>query len=1008
VERVWLWALVSPSPTHTQHTQVKKIALKAAIMALLGGEAMPRILMQVIRFCINSDDKQLKKLCMLYWEVVPKYQPLTSEELLMVPPPPRKMLPEMLLVCNALMLDLQHPNEYVRGSMLRFLCKVKDAEILTSLIPNITSCLEHRHPYVRKNAALTVLAVYKLHGDALLPDAPNLVAQFLQNETDTAARRNAFLMMIHENEDLAIQFLASHINQVASEFGDGFSLLVLELCRVVCRKDPTQKSRFVQVLFQMLQSPSAAVSYEAAWTLCSLSKAPSALRAAAVTYTNLLNGQNDHNVQLIVLERLENLGNAKILQELLMDILRGVTSPNPDICQKVLDICLQNVHTRSVQNVVSVLKREVAKTLQDTTTPNERIRNLLVDAIHACAVRFSSVAESVVHTLLDFLGTDSSALQVAIFCRAIVEQYPDLRSSIVQKLGWQLGELNQNQVVCVALWILGEYSNDITAIASAYDQMTQQCGKAPFIETETEIAANANANAATPKVITKNVVLSDGTYATQTSYSEPTPVAQSNQPSLRRMLIQGDVFLGEILAVALTKLCLKAQQLNMPNAKRYTAETVLLLCGLIKMASTTVLAQRSSVLDCTERLTLCVRALLDPKAQGLVQDVFLKQGQVHFAEYLALIKDKQQQQQAAAASTNETSTTQADDGIHFRQLHNTTTAVDLEETDGLDRAIGRADWATELNHVYPLTGFADDVYAEALVTVHDYDIVLEILVLNRTPQTLQNVSVELSTMGDMKIVERPVTQTIGPLDQVTVRASIKVSSTETGHIFGTIVYDVDNVRQYIHLNDIHMDIMDYIRPATCTDEVFRSMWAEFEWENKVAIATNRTELLEFLEHIVSSTNMTCLTPPEETQDSSFLAANLYARRYVMSVSCCVLRCPGYRVGCLCIDRSCPLQPGYSKKIAVKAVFAKRWFIASNLYAFFTCRWHHLVEQLYSLLYACSVFGEDALVNVSVEKKDDDGKLAGYIRIRSKTQGIALSLGDRITSVQRAPIEAAKN
>ncbi len=53
------------------------------------------------------------------------------------------------------------------------------------------------------------------------------------------------------------------------------------------------------------------------------------------------------------------------------------------------------------------------------------------------------------------------------------------------------------------------------------------------------------------------------------------------------------------------------------------------------------------------------------------------------------------------------------------------------------------------------------------------------------------------------------------------------------------------------------------------------------------------------------------------------------------------------------------------------------------------------------LYARSVFGEDALVNVSVERKDDgDGKLSGYIRIRSKTQGIALSLGDRITTVQR--------
>ena len=74
-------------------------------MAMLGGEPMPRILMQVIRFCINSDDKQLKKLCMLYWEVVPKYQELTNEELLSGQSVQRKMLPEMLLVCNALMND---------------------------------------------------------------------------------------------------------------------------------------------------------------------------------------------------------------------------------------------------------------------------------------------------------------------------------------------------------------------------------------------------------------------------------------------------------------------------------------------------------------------------------------------------------------------------------------------------------------------------------------------------------------------------------------------------------------------------------------------------------------------------------------------------------------------------------------------------------------------------------------------------------------------------------------
>eukprot|EP00953_Heterococcus_sp_UTEX-ZZ885_P035855 18499-Heterococcus_DN1.PRE.1 len=66
----------------------------------------------------------------------------------------------------------------------------------------------------------------------------------------------------------------------------------------------------------MLQSESAAVSYEAAWTLISLSAAPTAIRAAASTYAQLLNSQSDNNVKLIVLERLDTLKkrHAKVLQ----------------------------------------------------------------------------------------------------------------------------------------------------------------------------------------------------------------------------------------------------------------------------------------------------------------------------------------------------------------------------------------------------------------------------------------------------------------------------------------------------------------------------------------------------------------------------------------------------------------------------------------------------------------------------------------------------------------------
>ena len=217
--------------------------LKNAIIGLLAGEPMPRVLMTVIRllyfplllslifflfffhsfilrFCINSDDHTIKKLLMLYWELVPKYSP------------DGKLLPEMILVCNALRNDLMSPNEYIRGCMLRFLCKLKEAELLEPLIPSIKLALEHRHSYVRRNAALAIYSIQKTFGEQLLPDGSELMEKFILNEQDMSARRNAFLMLFNEAEEIAIDFLSQHIEDI-QKYGDGFSLLVLELSRKV-------------------------------------------------------------------------------------------------------------------------------------------------------------------------------------------------------------------------------------------------------------------------------------------------------------------------------------------------------------------------------------------------------------------------------------------------------------------------------------------------------------------------------------------------------------------------------------------------------------------------------------------------------------------------------------------------------------------------------------------------------------------------------------------------------
>ena len=46
-----------------------------------------------------------------------------------------------------------------------------------------------------------------------------------------------------------------------------------------------------------------------------------------------------------------------------------------------------------------------------------------------------------------------------------------------------------------------------------------------------------------------------------------------------------------------------------------------------------------------------------------------------------------------------------------------------------------------------MTGFSDPIYAEAYVNVNQYDIVLDVLIVNQTSDTLQNVTLELATLG---------------------------------------------------------------------------------------------------------------------------------------------------------------------------------------------------------------------------------------------------------------------
>jgi len=133
----------------------------------------------------------------------------------------------------------------------------------------------------------------------------------------------------------------------------------------------------------------------------------------------------------------------------------------------------------------------------------------------------------------------------------------------------------------------------------------------------------------------------------------------------------------------------------------------------------------------------------------------------------------------------------------------------------LDLVQKKSVFVSRLDRVVQLTGFSDPVYAEATVLVNQFDISVDVLVVNQTADVMQNLSVELATVGDLKLCERPQAYTMAPKEQINMKVSIKVSSTETGIIFGNIVYDgagPANERSCVILNDIHIDSLQVVPP----------------------------------------------------------------------------------------------------------------------------------------------------------------------------------------------------
>ncbi|KAI0982978.1 hypothetical protein GJ496_006092 [Pomphorhynchus laevis] len=866
--------------------KTKYNCMQNLLIQMQNGEKFPNLLMTIIRFVMPVQNNLLKKLLMIYWEMVNKH---SSDG---------KLLSEMILVCDAYRRDLTHPNEFVRGATLRFLCRLKEPEIIAPLMPAIRSCLEHRLPYVRRNAIVAIYSIFQNYPH-LITDAVDLIANYLETEQDNSCRRNAFIVLKDMDEQCALDYIERRLDLILN-FNDSLQLVVVEFIHKHCLINPNDNSVFVSILFNLMATGSTTVRFECAGALMSIASAYS-VKMAAQCYIDIGSKESDNNVKLVILDRLFSINEAfsdqNILQDMAVDIFQIIDSPDIDVAEKTVKLVMDLISIRNITDIMGISRRALTKSYASVEeSVSQRKRQLIVSMLHECSIKFPDISKECALMLLELLPQfgELSARAVLNFVKMTMVQHSlSAKSLLLTKLLEHFPFIEISSIVKDAIWLIAEFATDTNELIDAFNVIQRSLGE--IVQTECSLK---------PDAIPENVkaipqVNQDGSYVTQSAFVTAPNVSRNRNDANVESILK-NIKTGYGLAVAVATACCKIV-IRLKNDTEFSEQvkferiTSMICMKFLEMAEQLEENSCSSGINKDEydRIQLCLKIMQDynPKVAGMFETSNRRALSVLINKEHNIEEDNLGKLLASKLKSEE-----VDEAISFDFLN-------LKSQNARNNELANIDWVDRA--------------------------IRDILLVNRTAETLQNVTVEIATVGNLKVVERPVSITMGPGNFSTVNAHIKVNSTENAVIHGNIVYDLSNGKsECVVLNELKINVLDYINSEQpMTHEQFRQMWIKFEWENKINVNTKCDQLDVYVQRICEATGMNVIELPDENiieSEAGFLSANLYGQ---------------------------------------------------------------------------SVFREDILANVSIEKTAEN-EIVGHIRIRAKTQGMALSMGEKMNMSQR--------
>jgi len=597
----------------------KEEALKTVLGSMVNDDNYPEDLMiNVIHHLTIVDDIKIKKLLFLFWEVIDKHKPDGT------------MKDEIILLCNGIRKDLDSPNEYIRGRTLRLLTKLPYKEILENVKAAVFENIKHVHSYVRSNAIMCVLSFIDNFGVDIVPDSlPDDLKEIILKDNDTATRRNAYVLYsrISPMESLSLTQEIMENNEI-TELGDLFALCIVENLRKLNKIFPQKSSNFIHLLLELSVHKSHSVLFEIGSLLLEISSNPNVVSSAVNILCGLLHEERDNNTLIIILKKLYNIKSrhGEILQE---QILTFANLINLNYAVELRKLAFELIDELINESSITQVFDKFMNIFTQLNSVNEseytiELKNSMLKCMLKNIIKYPKIDKVYSLFVLEKnISFKKDKLYVYSQINSIKQLFtvynkPDDENSclilneMLKKIIKLFEEIDQSEIMETCIWILANYSKELPLLQQSFDLIMKNLGDLnfEFFEDDSNLDKKDSNNISSDnskRTITKTVILPDGTYGTVTEVLDVKEIKKQKEIKyLRKFILETSFYFSANLVSALTNIIFKMNKLKFDKFKIYYFNTLNIICAILKMNSKLVYKDP----DNTNHIKMCLKFLL--------------------------------------------------------------------------------------------------------------------------------------------------------------------------------------------------------------------------------------------------------------------------------------------------------------------------------------------------------------------------------------------------------------